>query len=63
MLGDVIVYSFECLAQRAEQVSGQSPEEKAAHQGTLAAKARADLGWSPTHPSFVDELRQGSYGK
>ena len=32
-------------------------------QGTLAAKARADLGWSPTHPSFVDELRQGSYRK
>jgi nucleoside-diphosphate-sugar epimerase len=32
-------------------------------QGTLAAKARADLGWSPTHPSFVDELRQGSYAK
>jgi nucleoside-diphosphate-sugar epimerase len=32
-------------------------------QATLAAKARADLGWSPTHPSFVDELRQGSYAK
>ena len=32
-------------------------------QGTLAAKARADLGWSPTHPSFVDEFRQGSYRK
>ncbi len=32
-------------------------------QGTLAAKARADLGWSPTHPSLVDEFRQGSYRK
>ena len=32
-------------------------------QGTQAAKARADLGWSPTHPSLVDEFRQGSYRK
>src|SRR5947208_13226958 len=30
-------------------------------QGTDAAKARAELGWSPTHPVLVDELRNGSY--
>jgi nucleoside-diphosphate-sugar epimerase len=30
-------------------------------QGTVAAKARADLGWSPSHPGLVDEFRQGSY--
>jgi hypothetical protein len=30
-------------------------------QGTGAAKARAELGWSPTHPSLADEFRQGSY--
>jgi len=30
-------------------------------QGTDAAKARADLDWSPTHPGLVDELRDGSY--
>ena len=31
--------------------------------GTLADTERADLGWSPTHPSLVDEFRQGSYRK
>lgn len=32
-------------------------------QGTEAAKARAELGWHPTHPSLVEEFRQGSYRK
>jgi nucleoside-diphosphate-sugar epimerase len=32
-------------------------------QATLAAKARDELGWQPTHPGFVDELREGSYRK
>jgi nucleoside-diphosphate-sugar epimerase len=30
-------------------------------QRTDAAKARADLDWSPSHPGLVDELRNGSY--
>src|SRR3954454_14499684 len=30
-------------------------------QGTQAAKARADLDWSPSHPGLVDEFRNGSY--
>lgn len=30
-------------------------------QGTEAAKAHAELGWSPSHPSLVDEFRHGSY--
>jgi nucleoside-diphosphate-sugar epimerase len=30
-------------------------------QGTAAAKARAELGWQPTHPSLVEEFRNGSY--
>jgi len=30
-------------------------------QGTDAAKARADLGWQPSHPGLVDEFRNGSY--
>jgi nucleoside-diphosphate-sugar epimerase len=30
-------------------------------QGTEAAKARAELGWSPSHPGLVDEFRDGSY--
>jgi nucleoside-diphosphate-sugar epimerase len=30
-------------------------------QGTDAAKARADLDWSPSHPGLVDEFRSGSY--
>jgi nucleoside-diphosphate-sugar epimerase len=32
-------------------------------QATTAAKARAELGWQPTHPGLVDELRSGSYHK
>jgi nucleoside-diphosphate-sugar epimerase len=32
-------------------------------QGTIAARARAELGWSPSHPSLVDEFRHGSYRK
>ena len=30
-------------------------------QGTDAARARAELGWHPTHPSLYDEFRHGSY--
>jgi nucleoside-diphosphate-sugar epimerase len=30
-------------------------------QSTAAAKARAELGWSPSHPALVDEFRHGSY--
>jgi nucleoside-diphosphate-sugar epimerase len=30
-------------------------------QGTPAAKPRDQLGWAPTHPGLVDELRHGSY--
>ena len=32
-------------------------------QGTEAAKARAELGWRPSHPSLADEFRHGSYHK
>jgi nucleoside-diphosphate-sugar epimerase len=30
-------------------------------QHTSAAKARNELGWSPSHPGLVDEFRHGSY--
>ena len=30
-------------------------------QSVDAARARAELGWRPSHPSFVEELRAGSY--
>jgi nucleoside-diphosphate-sugar epimerase len=30
-------------------------------QGTIAAKARAELDWSPSHPGLVEEFRHGSY--
>jgi hypothetical protein len=32
-------------------------------QGIASAKARAELGWNPTHPSLLDEFRYGSYRK
>jgi nucleoside-diphosphate-sugar epimerase len=32
-------------------------------QGTWAAKARDQLGWSPTHPRLVDDFRHGSYAR
>jgi nucleoside-diphosphate-sugar epimerase len=30
-------------------------------QATAASKARAELGWQPSHPGLVEELRDGSY--
>jgi nucleoside-diphosphate-sugar epimerase len=30
-------------------------------QGTDAARARAELDWSPSHPGLIDEFRDGSY--
>ncbi|HEV2980476.1 MAG TPA: NAD-dependent epimerase/dehydratase family protein [Solirubrobacteraceae bacterium] len=32
-------------------------------QGTGAAKAHAELGWSPSRPGLVEEFRRGSYRK
>jgi nucleoside-diphosphate-sugar epimerase len=32
-------------------------------QGTVAAKARAELGWAPSHPGLPEEFRHGSYRK
>ena len=32
-------------------------------QGTDAARAQAELGWHPSHPSLTDEFRHGSYRK
>ncbi len=32
-------------------------------EGTVAARARDQLGWYPTHPGLVDEFRHGSYSK
>ena len=30
-------------------------------QGTVATRARTELGWQPSHPGLADEFRQGSY--
>jgi nucleoside-diphosphate-sugar epimerase len=30
-------------------------------QGTVATKARTELGWNPSRASLVDEFREGSY--
>jgi nucleoside-diphosphate-sugar epimerase len=34
-----------------------------ADERTDAAKARADLGWAPSHPGLVEEFREGGYRK
>ena len=30
-------------------------------QGSIAAKARTELDWSPSHPGLVEEFRHGGY--
>jgi nucleoside-diphosphate-sugar epimerase len=30
-------------------------------QSTVAAKARTEFDWSPSHPGLVEEFRRGSY--
>jgi uncharacterized protein YbjT (DUF2867 family) len=32
-------------------------------QGTVAAKARAELGWHPSHPGLVEEFLHGGYAR
>jgi nucleoside-diphosphate-sugar epimerase len=32
-------------------------------QATAAVKARAELGWQPSHPGLVEEFRHGSYAR
>ena len=32
-------------------------------QGTVAPKARTELGWAPSHPGLPEEFRDGSYRK
>jgi hypothetical protein len=32
-------------------------------QATDAAKARTELGWTPTRPGLVEEFRDGRYRK
>lgn len=32
-------------------------------QGTAAARARAELGWQPSHPALDEDFRHGSYRK
>lgn len=32
-------------------------------QGTDAPRARAELGWQPSHSSLTDKFRHGSYRK
>ena len=44
------------LSERGAHVVGVARNED-------AAKARADVGWSVSHPSLVDEFRDGSYRK
>jgi hypothetical protein len=64
---------LRCLSHRArERVPGTDDEARARlgdyfaevlllDQSTDATKARGELDWSPSHPSLVDEFRNGSY--
>lgn len=45
------------------RLGGNFAEVLLLDQGTDAPKARAELGWSPAHPTLVDEFRHGSYRK
>lgn len=44
------------------RLGGNFAEVLLLDQGADAAKARAELGWSPSRPSLADEFRHGSYG-
>jgi nucleoside-diphosphate-sugar epimerase len=46
-----------------ERLGGYFAEVLLLDQGTDAARARAELGWQPSHPSLTDEFRHGSYRK
>jgi nucleoside-diphosphate-sugar epimerase len=45
------------------RLGGSFAEVLLLDQGTVAAKARAELGWHPSRPSLVDDFRHGSYRK
>jgi hypothetical protein len=46
---------------RKPEVGASFAEVLLLDQGTTAAKARAETGWSPSHAALVDEFRHGSY--
>ena len=50
-------------AEARARVGGSFAEVLLLDQGTTAAKAQAELGWHPSHPSLIDEFRHGSYRK
>jgi nucleoside-diphosphate-sugar epimerase len=50
-------------AEARARLGGNFAEVLLLDQGTDAAKARAELGWYPSHPTLVDEFRHGSYRK
>jgi nucleoside-diphosphate-sugar epimerase len=43
------------------RVGGPFAEVLLLDQRVAATRAREELGWSPSHPGFVDEFRSGSY--
>jgi hypothetical protein len=45
------------------RLGGYFAEVPLLDQGTAAARARAELGWYPSHPSLTDEFGDGSYRK
>ena len=51
------------MKRRGQRLGDYFAEVLLLDQGTPAAKARDELGWSPTHPDLVDELRHGSNSK
>jgi hypothetical protein len=53
--------SADCAG--AARLGGYFAEVLLLDQGTDAARARAELGCSPSHPSRVDEFRHGSHRK
>jgi uncharacterized protein YbjT (DUF2867 family) len=65
-VADAVIEAFAGTGKTYIEISGAwvyFAEVLLLDQGTDAAKARAELGWSPSHPSLVDEFRHGSYRK
>lgn len=55
--------SSDPMMRARARLGGYFAEVLQLDQGTAAARAPAELGWYPSHPSLADEFGHGSYRK